>query len=211
MAHLRSLIVENETRFPEYDALIFEGRRYTNRVLGAESRRLAGALRSLGVGEGDRVLLHLSNCREVWTTYLARCRLNGVIIPPMSVLTAADLEFLLVDSGAKVVLSNQELGHKPISVRERCPELKDVVVTGGSLQGTAGYEEIVAHAPEFDGVDGRDEDLATLIYASGTTGKPKGVMLTHKNFHAQALLSYGLYGAKGEDSGANSMLIPLRV
>jgi long-chain acyl-CoA synthetase len=209
MAHLRSLIVENETRFPEYDALIFEGRRYTNRVLGAEARRLAGALRSLGVGGGDRVLLHLPNCREVWTTYLACCRLNAVVIPTMSVLTAADLEFLLVDSGAKVVLSNQELGHKPISVRERCPELKDVVVTGGSLQGTAGYEEIVARAPEFDGVDGRDEDLAALIYTSGTTGKPKGVMLTHKNFHAQALLSYGLYVAKGEDSGANSMLMPL--
>jgi acyl-coenzyme A synthetase/AMP-(fatty) acid ligase len=174
MAHLRSLIVENETRFPEYDALIFEGRRYTNRVLAAESRRLAGALRSLGVGEGDRVLLHLPNCREVWTTYLAYCRLNAVVIPTMSVLIAADLEFLLVDSGAKVVLSNQELGHKVISVRERCPELKDVVVTGGSLQGTAGYEEIVARAPELDGVYRRDEDLAALIYTSGTTGQTEG-------------------------------------
>jgi long-chain acyl-CoA synthetase len=209
MAHLRSLIVENETRFPEYDALVFEGRRYTNRVLGAESRRLAGALRSLGVAEGDRVLIHLPNCREVWTTYLACCRLNAVVIPTMSVLTAADLEFLLIDSGAKVVLSNQELVHKLISVRDRCPELKHVVVTDGTLQGAAGYEEIVARAPEVDGVDGRDEDLAALIYTSGTTGKPKGVMLTHKNFHAQALLSYGLYVATGEDSRANSMLMPL--
>ena len=209
MAHLRSLIVENETRFPDYDALVFEGRHYTNRVLGAESRRLAGALRSLGVGEGDRVLIHLTNCREVWTTYLACCRLNAVVIPTMSVLTAADLEFLLIDSGAKVVLSNLELGHKLISVRDRCPELKHVVVTDGMLQGAAGYEEIVARAPEVDGVDGRDEDLAAFIYTSGTTGKPKGVMLTHKNFHAQALLSYGLYVAKGEDSRVNSMLMPL--
>jgi len=209
MAHLRTLIIENESSFPEYDALAFEGRRFTNRALAAEARRLAGALRGLGVKQGARVLIHLPNCREVWTTYLACALLNAVVIPTMSVLTATDLEFLLTDSSTRVVLTNRELAPKLISLRARYPELEHVVVIDGSLDGTIGYDDIISHAPELDGAEGREEDIAALIYTSGTTGKPKGVILTHKNFHTQALLSYGLYVAKGEDSRLNTMLMPL--
>jgi long-chain acyl-CoA synthetase len=209
MAHLHKLITDNESKFPEYDALIFEGRHFSNRALGAESRRLADGLRSLGVNPGDRVLIHLPNCREVWTTYLACARLNAIVIPTMSVLTAADLEFLLNDSSTKVVLTNPELGPKFMSVRDRCRDLKHVIVTGGALDDAVFYDELISQATEYDGTDGSEDDVAALIYTSGTTGKPKGVMLTHKNFHAQARLSYGLYVSGNEDSRLNSILMPL--
>ena len=209
MAHLRTLITDNENKFPEYDALIFEGRHFSNRALGAESRRLAGALRNLGVERGDRVLIHLPNCREVWTAYLACARLSAIVIPTMSVLTAGDLEFLLNDSSTKVAITNPELASKFISVRDRCRDLRHVVTTDGLHMETICYDEVLSQASEYDGVDGRDDDVAAFIYTSGTTGKPKGVMLTHKNFHAQALLSYGLYVSGNEDSRLNSILMPL--
>ncbi|HIF10882.1 MAG TPA: hypothetical protein EYQ81_14300, partial [Sneathiellales bacterium] len=210
MGHLYPLIVENERKFGEYAALNYEGRNFTNTELNSESRRLAAALSNMAIVHGDRVLIHLPNCPEVWVTYLASCRFGTVVIPTMAVLTAEELKYLLTDSGAKVVLTNLELAPKILSIRDQCTELAHILVVDGALEGTTDYRQLLAAtAEEFEGTAGDPEDLAALIYTSGTTGKPKGVMLTHKNFYTQAQISYDLYVAKGEDGRLNTMLMPL--
>ena len=208
--HVLSLIRENERRFGEYAALVYEGRRFTNLELFRESRRFAAALAGAGVAPGDRVVVHVPNCPQVWVTYLACCRLGAVVVPAPSSLAAGELGFILQDSEANVVVTGSEQAEKVLGLREADPGLEHVIVADGTVAGATAYRTLLDAAHhELEGEVGTEDDLAGLIYTSGTTGPPKGVMLTHRNFWAQAVASHRIYVTPEEDARENTFLMPL--
>ena len=171
-------------------ALVEAGRNTTFNQLDERTDRLARALRGLGVRQGDRVAGLLVNSVAFVETMLAVAKLGAVFVPANTRLAPPEVSYLLADSGADVFVYSAPLapvarGALPaegVRVRHRLvaavPGLGDAALADGEL----GYEEVLASGdPLALGTRVAGSDLANLMYTSGTTGKPKGAMLTHDN------------------------------
>lgn len=180
----------------DYESLWFEERSYTNRELHELSCRLAGALKNLGIGADDRVVVMMANCPEVLISYPAIWRIGAVTIPVLHVLEAHELAYILEDSRALVVITSNDLVGKIDEARRQAdrPEVTILAVTEGKAPVTApaiSFEQTMAEAtPVTEIVTREQSDLAVVLYTSGTTGKPKGVMQTHHNLEANAFNSW---------------------
>ena len=164
--HLARAAEETFERVGDYEAVWFDGRWTRSAELRGRAARLAGGLRDSGIEPGDRVLVLMANCPEVGIAYNAIWRAGGVVTPAIFLLPPTELEHIVSDSGAKLVLATPELA-------ANVPEGIPVVTTDefGSLEEREPLE-IVPRAPE---------DAAALLYTGGTTGRSKGVLLSHEN------------------------------
>ena len=156
--------------------------------------RVGGALQASSFVRGDRVAI-LSENRPEWAIvdYGALC--SGILVVPIyPTLTAAQVEYVLTDSGAEMVFApTPELAQKALEAADACSH--DIVVVafdGGAPIGTIAWEDFLDRSGPVDSDEDRDsfreealrarpDDIATVLYTSGTTGPPKGVMLTHNN------------------------------
>ena len=185
LAHLAE---ESLGKYGEYVSLAFEGRRYTNLDQQREASRLAHALRRLGVGVGDRVVVMLPNCPEVTESYGAILRCGGVIVPIIFLLGDREVAHILADSEAKVVITAADMLWKVEAQLGVLPTLQHVLLVDGGGDGrTRSLTAEKAGEPDaFPTVDRRPDDLAVILYTSGTTGVPKGVALSHDNLESNA-------------------------
>ena len=158
--------------------------------------QLARALRELGVRHGDRVAALLANSAAFLETMFATAKLGAVFVPINFRLAPPEVTFLLADSGADVFvwsghlsqLARAGLDGEGVRVRAR------MVVGGEPADGEADFEQVVAGGePRALGINVAGSDVACLMYTSGTTGRPKGAMLTHDNlmWHVINVLSTG--------------------
>jgi len=151
--------------------LRFEGSSLTFGEVEELTLRLAGALRGVGVGPTERVAIMLPNGLEFPLLWLAVARVGGVVVPINPGYGESDLEHLLSDSGAGLAIGGTEQMPKLRAVADRCPELGTV----------SRVSELSGSAPEAATEDaGRPSDVVTIQYTSGTTGFPKGCLLTHE-------------------------------
>ncbi len=185
--NLAALGEENVRTYGEYVSLAFEGREWTNVDQQRAASRLANALRRLGIGPGERVVVMLPNCPEVMQAYTAILKLGAVIVPVIFLLNPEEVRHILADSGARLAITSPELA----------PKLEGwagPVVSVGGAPGAMAYEELVAcETDTFVTVDRADGDLAVILYTSGTTGRPKGVALSHDNLASNARAAASLY------------------
>lgn len=137
--------------------------------------RMAGALRAKGLVEGDRVALFMTNTPEYLETLYGAWWAGLVVVPVNAKLHPEELAYVLDNSGASALLLTGDLAPGVLPLLDRFPELKLTAVVG-----TDSYSELLVGDP-LPLVPRRPEDLAWLFYTSGTTGKPKGVMLSHRN------------------------------
>jgi long-chain acyl-CoA synthetase len=185
--NLATLGEENVRRFGEYVSLHFEGRDFTNVEQQRAACRVAGALRRLGVGVGDRVVVLLPNCPEVLQAYGGILRAGAVIVPVVFLLSPDEVRHILEDSEAKVVITSPELVAKVEGWPGR------VVLIGEGAEGVAWDDLLAREASEFPVVARDPADLAVVLYTSGTTGRPKGVALSHDNLASNARAAASLY------------------
>ncbi|MFW6050041.1 MAG: class I adenylate-forming enzyme family protein [Myxococcota bacterium] len=205
--NLAELADENLRKFGEYERLVFEGRTYTNRALHDRACRLATALG--GLGQGEKVVIMMPNSPDVLVSYPAIWRAGLVVIPVLFLLEAHELRYILEDSRAKVVITSPEMLPKVREATAGLPTVERIVVTGepGDVpEGTESFERLVAeHEPMDRAVPREGSDLAVVLYTSGTTGRPKGVMQTHHNLYAAAMNSWRT--AKTRDPNDVSLLV----
>jgi long-chain acyl-CoA synthetase len=190
---------EATARAPERPAVVFYGRSITYRELREASDRLACALADLGVKKGDRVALYLLNSPQFVIAYFAALKCGATVTPISPVYTSHEVGYQLKDSGARAVIC-QDILHEKVAkcgvalelvvvtnVNEYLPALKRLFGKKADVPGKVHWlQDLLKKYPAKPPAVTIDpkKDLAALPYTGGTTGNPKGVMLTHYNLVA---------------------------
>ncbi|MBC9733243.1 class I adenylate-forming enzyme family protein [Nocardioides marmotae] len=179
--HDLALLAERSVeRLGDHDTLLFEGTWHSSGSIHDRSTRVAAGLREIGIGVGDRVVVLMMNTPEVFVTYRAVWRAGAVVTPVIFLQTPPELRHILTDSGARAVVVTPEL----LPLLQAASEGLDLEVLvvgeeGEPTPGTRPYADLEAADPLP--LDPRaDDDLAALLYTGGTTGRAKGVMLSHR-------------------------------
>ncbi len=172
--NLARLADEALERRGDHRSLWFEGEWHRSGELAERGARLGAGLVERGIRPGDRVVVMMENSPDVPVIYNAISRAGGVIVPAIFLLTSEDLRRLLLDSGAAAAITSPSFRATVDAAAEGVPTLRWVASAGDELDALVADEAgpIVSRA---------DDDLAALVYTGGTTGRAKGVMLTHAN------------------------------
>lgn len=161
-----------------------EGRDYSYTAALDMSATLAGALVALGVTPGDRVAVQVDKSPEAILLYLACLRMGGVYLPLNTGYTAEEIGYFLGDAEPALFVCRPESleDAQKIATKTQCPQVATLGTSGdGSLMAKA------REATPFEAIEDRtDNDLAAILYTSGTTGRSKGAMLTHSNLGSNA-------------------------
>ena len=173
-------------------SLIYEGKEITNVEMIRASRRLARALKDLGVERGDRVILQMPNCPEVLQSFGAIWRIGAVAVPINYLVGEEETAYIYRDSGAKVVISSSAFLPKIGAGKAKACDLETVILVDPEVpEGFVSYPHLIGkNVEEAEVVDMDDDELAALIYTAGTTGRPKGVMHTHLTLYENARMGF---------------------
>ncbi len=185
---------------PDGTALRFEGETITWSQLNGQVRRLASALAGRGVAKGDRVAILMTNRPEFVVMTIAANALGAIAVPINFRLAPGEVAYVLEDSGSKLLFTDTLLKQLAVASAGPVP-----VITVGE-----DYADLVAsgHADDVPEVDINERDVALIMYTSGTTGRPKGAMLSHLNLLMQTITSIRTARAFGED-GVSLCNVPL--
>ncbi|HUA44673.1 MAG TPA: AMP-binding protein [Solirubrobacteraceae bacterium] len=169
----------------DYPSLFFEGRWHRSAQLLDRSRRLGGGLIELGIEPGERVVVCMANCPEVTVSYQALWRAGAVVTPAMFLLSTEDLRHLIAHSEASAVITTPEFANKVRDAVAPLEHVRHLIVAGageGDADGVVALAALEASDPAPI-VPRADDDLAVLLYTGGTTGRAKGVMISHAGLH----------------------------
>jgi long-chain acyl-CoA synthetase len=188
--NVSEIIKSAEKLYGERAIIHFDGKKTTYPEFLDLVYRLAAAFTARGVKPNDRVMILAKNSPEWIASYFAALACGGVAVPVNPALTASEVSYIVEHSTPTVVMTDPETAQ---SLRDRVPH----VITLGS-QGN--WKEIVLlGAPSQTIVSRKPDDLAVIFYTSGTTGRPKGVMLSHGAVAANASMVHALYGLSPSD------------
>ena len=171
--------------YPEREAVVDGERRLTYEQFFTRCDRWSAVLQRLGVNQGDRVAYIAPNTLAQLESFYAVPQIGAVLVPVNYRLTADDFVYLINHSGAKVVCAHSDYQDAIDGIRSQLPSVAAFVALEPSEQGRPDwldYEQLLSDAPaEFAAPEIQESDLLTINYTSGTTSRPKGVMITHRN------------------------------
>jgi len=171
-------------RAPSKVAAIAEGKHgITYGEWDAAANRLGNWLQGFGIRPGERVAVLLANSLEFLIAYFGILKIGAVVVPVNIMYRAGEVKYVLNNAAPRVLIAGADYLQVVQDVWTDCPLLEHVVVVGGdSIPGTYSWQDLMREAsPALTAVDRRPDDLANLYYTSGTTGRPKGVMISHLN------------------------------
>jgi acyl-CoA synthetase (AMP-forming)/AMP-acid ligase II len=161
-------------------AIIFKDQTITYGQLRDFSFPLANSLIKLGIKKGDKVAIYLPNWPEYVYSYLAIWCCGATCVPLDFMLTDDELISCIAHAEAKILIAKSKVTIALSQIKEKCPSLKEIVVCHEKLEGNLSFEELLAQGKnEAPRVDIQDKDYAIIFYTSGTTGKPKGVLVNY--------------------------------
>ena len=205
MAYLSDMVIEQAAKQPDAEAVVFEETRLSYGRLNERVNRLANGLGSLGLRRGSHVALVLENCHQYLEAYYALSKAGMVAVPLNWRLSDEELRYIVDHSESEALIA--DLGHAETALllRDKIERLERLIGVGviDSADMTPYEEMLAATSPAEPSREGLDEDgLAVLMYTGGTTGLPKGVMLSHRNLLAavQAIAGIGM-----QASGARTL------
>ncbi|WP_254543820.1 long-chain-fatty-acid--CoA ligase [Halomarina pelagica] len=179
MANLVSDIESTADARPDAPAVVYDGRTLTYAEFWARAGRFAAALAERGIDPGDRVGIYLPNLPQYVTAFTGTLRAGGIVVPMNPQYKEREISHLLADSGARAVVTLADLVPNVLAAREGTA-VEHVVSVGGAAEETTEFEAFLA-GDGLPVVERDADDVAVQPYTSGTTGEPKGVMLTHEN------------------------------
>jgi acyl-CoA synthetase (AMP-forming)/AMP-acid ligase II len=183
MLELASLISHNARSHATREGVIVDNERFTWGEFGARVAKAGNVLRSLGVRKADRVVTVLPNCRESLEVYWACPTIGAVLVPLSPLLRDAGLARLIGDAAPTCVITNASLHSGVLSALRELPAaaMPRIVVTDGREEGSVSYADATAAASDrIEPAVCEDEDVYNIMYSSGTTGLPKGIVHTHR-------------------------------
>src|SRR5881409_2381384 len=168
--------------FGDREAVVDGDSRLTYEQFLDRCDRWSATLQQLGVRQGDRVAYISPNTHAQLESFYAVPQIGAVLVHLHYRLTADDFAYLIQHSGARVVCADIDYLERVDNIRSKIPDVSAFVALGGSKPGWLDYETLIAASPKkFDRPTILETDLLTINYTSGTTSRPKGVMITHRN------------------------------
>ncbi|MEV6138622.1 fatty-acid--CoA ligase FadD5 [Nocardia sp. NPDC051990] len=187
--HWNNQLASHAQMRPDAVAVRFRGVDTTWRQLHNRSLKFAGALARRGIGFGDRVLILALNCPEYLEAVFGINALGAIAVPVNFRFTPPEVAYIVGDSGAKAIVTDTMLQPLATAVQGQAPELAICIVIGGqTTDAVLGYDDVLAEGGEpHTPLDIAEDTPSLIMYTSGTTGSPKGAVLSHANMNAQAL------------------------
>jgi fatty-acyl-CoA synthase len=191
---LTEILPRAVAEYPEKLGVVCGDVRLNYREVGSRVAHLSGALCRMGIKPGDRIGLLHKNCHRVLESYFAAVHAGAVLVPFNHRLIAKDLAFILDDTETRAMIADTDLSELTIGAT-KLAQTKPAIIwsrphgSGGKVPGGHDYEELISGA-STQGLPERDaapDDPVNLYYTSGTTGRQKGVILTHRNIYSHAL------------------------
>ena len=203
--HNLALLAEQSfERHGDRRSLLWEGNWYSTGELNDRMLRLSRGFVELGIEPGDRVVVMMANCPEVGICYIALWRAGAAITPAIFLLSSEDVNHILVDSEARAVITTPEFLATVQQAAEGVDTLKWIISTGPEQDGVIALSSLEEATPGEIVPRGND-DLAALMYTGGTTGRAKGVMLSHHNLWFAGAMSL----KQSHVEGVTRVIIPL--
>ncbi|MEH7300999.1 acyl-CoA synthetase [Neobacillus drentensis] len=177
--NIGSLLTQNARKYPELLAIECEGRSYTYRQFNEEVNQLAHGLMEQGVKKGDKLALMMKNSDHFVFTFFAAAKIGAVAVPVNFRLTASEVQYILQQSDAAVVVCDQEFESIIAEAKQGAGVRLVITVGEPEITGYFSYEKILSANKEEPNVEVSQKDDLEILYTSGTTGRPKGALFTH--------------------------------
>jgi acyl-CoA synthetase (AMP-forming)/AMP-acid ligase II len=170
-------------KFRDTEAIVSETGRWTFHEWKINANKRAHALQRLGIRKGDHVATLFLNGNEVLEIFMALMKIGAIIVPLNMRLSPRELIYIINHSDAEHVIYSGEFHDLIEEIKKETGNVRQYIISGGKAgQGTIGFDGVYEAEPGEDpDVEIKEEDTAFILYTAGTTGKPKGVVLSHKN------------------------------
>jgi long-chain acyl-CoA synthetase len=198
--NLSKIMSEGAANHGDVAAILFQGMTITYRELNDRIDQFAAGLASLGLKKGSRVALLLGNSPEFVIAYYGIARLGAVSVPINPLYTPGEIQYISADACVEAVVAVAPLAPLFAAIRPTLPGLQHVILVGAEAEGALEFSQVLASGEAFSEVEIAEDDLAVILYTSGTTGKPKGALLSHRNLCSNALMAGKFLGMCAEDT-----------
>ncbi|MGA2368375.1 MAG: long-chain-fatty-acid--CoA ligase [Dehalococcoidia bacterium] len=181
---IRNMFWTTVKKYPEKEAFVYGERRLTYKELAKLANRVSSALqKNYGVQKGDRITLLFSNTIELIICYWAAVQLGAVILCLNTRLSGEEIKFQFDDTEASILIMEDAFWSTIDPIRNKLPQLKAIFVTGSQTpKGALPFDMLINGSDEkYNAVEIEEEDIVSIMYTSGTTGKPKGAMICNRN------------------------------
>lgn len=176
--NISSLVAHNAHKYPLTEAVVDPYKRYTYKKLDDDVNRFASGLHLLGLKKGSKVILFMPNVVEFAVAYFAIQRIGAIVVPINAKFTQSEIQFIIEHSSADALIAHELLFEQVKNL-----ELTMVFIkTGAAIPGWISFEKIVEEGSINQLIcDLKEDDESTILYTSGTTGDPKGVLFSNRN------------------------------
>jgi len=206
--NIGGLLSKRAAMTPDREGLVCEEVRRTYKQLNHRANRLANTMKALGVTHGDRVGLLALNEPEYYDMYFGLGKIGAILVPINHRLAGPEIQYILSNSEAKGLVFGKEYAEVVDSIRKSIPAKHLISISDETPEWAKSYETVIGDASDEEPLEtGGDDDTLTILYTSGTTGRPKGAELTHTYYFWN---SVNLMSTLGLNIGETTMIaLPL--
>lgn len=194
--------------FPDQEIIVFEGTRLTYGTAVERVRQLASSVRELGIKPGDRVAALQTNCHQFIETYYATATLGATFVPLNYRAKPPEIEYMVTAADVKVLFVGDRYLDLVKQLQDKFTSVTHYVAMESTRPGMLHYEDLIAQgSSDLEDAEVDESDVSILMYTSGTTSLPKGVMLTYGDFTNYVVGTVEM--ADGSPRGASLLCAPL--
>ncbi|MBS7699673.1 MULTISPECIES: AMP-binding protein [unclassified Chelatococcus] len=169
-------------RFPRKPAILWQGTSLSYQDLDLAANRLANALIGLGLAKGRKVGIISRNRTEYGITFFGAARSGGVLVNISVLYAPEELQYVLDKADVEILIFEHVFAEKIAAVRASLPKIRTYICVGGRTEGAVDFEKVLASgAPDCPKVEIHEDEPFSMTYTGGTTGRPKGVLTSHRN------------------------------